>query len=226
MRCSSTGSTPRSVQRASRSRSSVANPTVLSAGRSCAGQRTAEASPSSRSPASSSRMMPSCSALVISRGGGVPLRWAASRSTANAYECTVRTSGSRTTARSPALSSVAVIAALACAPRRAEPVSSRTDSGSASGCDVCGGGVDQQGALAGAWPAQHAHRAAHARLGQRGRSELGVWCGHVGMTPRGSDKTGRTRPAWPASTRVEPSRLARPPLRPCPARRRSWPSTG
>ena len=41
-------------------------------------------SPSSRSPASSSRMMPSCSALVISRGGGSPLRWAASRSTANA----------------------------------------------------------------------------------------------------------------------------------------------
>ena len=43
-----------------------------------------QASPSSRSPASNSRMMPSCSALVISRGGGSPLRWAASRSTANA----------------------------------------------------------------------------------------------------------------------------------------------
>ena len=34
MRCSATGSTPRSVQRASRSRSSLAKPTVLSAGRS------------------------------------------------------------------------------------------------------------------------------------------------------------------------------------------------
>ena len=31
-------------------------------------------------------MMPSCSALVISRGGGSPLRCAASRSTANAYD--------------------------------------------------------------------------------------------------------------------------------------------
>jgi hypothetical protein len=43
-----------------------------------------DASPSSRSPASSSRMMPSCSALVISLGGGSPLRCAASRNTANA----------------------------------------------------------------------------------------------------------------------------------------------
>ena len=76
-------------------------------------------------------MMPSCSAVVISRGGGSPLRWAASRSTANAYECTVRTSGSRTTARLPACSSADVIAARACVPSRAEPVSSRTDSGSA-----------------------------------------------------------------------------------------------
>ena len=32
----------------------------------------------------STKMMPSCSAPVISRGGGLPLRWAASRSTANA----------------------------------------------------------------------------------------------------------------------------------------------
>ena len=88
-------------------------------------------SPSSRSPASSSRMMPSCSAVVISRGGGSPLRWAASLSTAKAYECTVRTSGSRTTARLPACSRAEVIAARACVPSRAEPVSSRTDSGSA-----------------------------------------------------------------------------------------------
>ena len=75
-------------------------------------------------------MMPSCSALVISRGGGSPLRCAASRSTANAYECTVRTSGSRTTARLPARNSAEVIAARAWVPSRAEPVSSRTDSGS------------------------------------------------------------------------------------------------
>jgi hypothetical protein len=75
-------------------------------------------------------MMPSCSALVISRGGGSPLRCAASRNTANAYECTVRTNGSRTTARLPADNRAEVIAARAWLPSRAESVSSRTDSGS------------------------------------------------------------------------------------------------
>ena len=75
-------------------------------------------------------MMPSCSALVISRGGGSPLRCAANRSTANAYECTVRTNGSRTTARLPADNKADVIVARAWLPSRAEPVSSRTDSGS------------------------------------------------------------------------------------------------
>ena len=84
MRCSCGGSTPRSAQRASRSRSSVAKPAVPSAGRSAAGHRDSEPSPSSRSPASSSRMMPSCSAPVTSRGGGSPARAAAWRSTANA----------------------------------------------------------------------------------------------------------------------------------------------
>ena len=52
MRCSRSGSTPRSAQRASRSRSSVANPAVLSAGRRCAGQPEADCGPSARSPAS------------------------------------------------------------------------------------------------------------------------------------------------------------------------------
>ena len=42
----------------------------------------------------------------------------------------MRTKGSRTTARVPAASSADVMAARACVPSRAEPVSSRTDSGS------------------------------------------------------------------------------------------------
>ncbi len=74
-------------------------------------------------------MMPSCSAVVIRRGGGSPLRCAASLSSAKAYECTVRTNGSRMTVRSPARSSAEVRAARACVPSLAEPVSISTDSG-------------------------------------------------------------------------------------------------
>ena len=81
-RSSPVGSTPRSEHRANRLRSSVANPAVLSAGRRCSGQVVAACGPSSRSPASSSRMMASCSALVSSRGGASPARSAARRRTA------------------------------------------------------------------------------------------------------------------------------------------------
>ena len=93
---------------------------------------------------------------------------------------------------SPASSSADVMAARACAPSRAEPVSSRTDSGSVARGDVRGGGLDQQGALAGARAADHPHHAAHSRFGERGRRQIGVRCGHVGMTPRGSDKSTAT----------------------------------
>ena len=191
MRCSRNGSTPRSAQRASRSRSSVANPTVLSAGRSWRGQATAALSPSSRSPASSSRMMPSCSALVISRGGGSPVRCAASRSTAKAYECTERTSGSRTTgATAGAASSGASDRA---AGLRAEPGRTRQQQ---NGFRIgAGGDVRDGGRRSARWscrcPARRA-RAPHREC--RARSTLvevrvgDVRCGHVGMTPRGSDK--------------------------------------
>ena len=54
--------------------------------------------------------------------------------------------------------------------------------------EMCGRGLDQCAGLAGARSAQHAHHTANTGLGQRRRGEGGLRCGHVSMTPRGSDK--------------------------------------
>ena len=130
-RSSSCGSTPRSAQRANRFRSSVANPAVRSAGRRSVGHAVAARGPSSRSPASSSRMMASCSALVTSRGAHRrhARRPAAGPRTRSCARCAPAARERRT--RGPPIASSAVVNLLrARVPMRPEPVSSRTDSGS------------------------------------------------------------------------------------------------
>ncbi|SKS97199.1 Uncharacterised protein [Mycobacteroides abscessus subsp. abscessus] len=66
---SSRASTPRSVHRAMRSRTPVAKPAVVKAGRSEAGH---DPLLSSALPHNNSRTMLSCSAAVMRRGGGFP----------------------------------------------------------------------------------------------------------------------------------------------------------
>ena len=51
---------------------------------------------------------------------------------------------------------------------------------------------ESAGALAGARSTDHSHHAAHSGFGERGRRQIGVRCGHGGMTPRGSDKSARS----------------------------------
>ena len=136
-----------------------------------AARRRRRRSPSSRSPASSSRMMPSCSAVVISRGGGSPLRCAASLSTAKAYECTVRTSGSRIDRATTGLQQRGSDRG---AGPRAEPCRTRQQqNGFRIGAvgDVRGRGLDQRAGLAGTGAAEHTHDTANTGLGQRRRSE-------------------------------------------------------
>ncbi len=130
----SSGPSPRSAARSSRSRSSAAKPGSPSAGRSRSGQCGA---PASMSPASSSRIMACCSGAASSRGGAVSRSTAWARSTANAYEWTVRTRGCRTVRSvspcSPSASPVSsrvIRARMALAARRLA-VSTSTFSGSA-----------------------------------------------------------------------------------------------
>ena len=77
---------------------------------------------------------------------------------------------------------------------RAEPCRTRQQQNGfriGAGGDVGGRGLDQRAGLAGARSAQHAHHTANTGFGQRRRAveTRGVRCGHVGMTPRGSDKS-------------------------------------
>ncbi len=128
-RARSTGPTPRSAARISRSRSWPANARVRRAGRRSVGQPTGSSSGSSPTTSSSSRMIRSCSGPVSSRGDGSPRSAAARRSNPKAYAGKVRTSGSRST-RWP---SCAIRASMRCrsavAPRRPK-VSTRIRSGS------------------------------------------------------------------------------------------------
>ncbi len=128
-RASSTGPTPRSAARISRSRSCWANARVRSAGRRSSGQPTGSSPGSSPTTSSSSRMIRSCSGPVSSRGEGSPRSAAARRSNPKAYAGNVRTSGSRITrCPSPAMRA-SIRWRSSVAPRRPK-VSTRMRSGS------------------------------------------------------------------------------------------------
>ena len=111
----------------------------------------------------------------------------------------MRTSGSRTTARhgSPERATRAARTSAHCASAaasRAEPVSSRTDSGSAPAAMCAAAASTSSVLLPGARTAEHADRAAQPRARARRppahvrRAAQRIGVGHVGMTPRGSDK--------------------------------------
>ncbi|PSK64462.1 hypothetical protein B0E53_03576 [Micromonospora sp. MH33] len=128
-RASSTGPTPRSAARISRSRSCWAKARVRSAGSRSSGHPTGSSAGSSPTTSSSSRMIRSCSGPVSSRGEGSPRSAAARRSSPKAYAGKVRTSGSRTTRwPSPAIRA-SIRWRSSVAPRRPK-VSTRTCSGS------------------------------------------------------------------------------------------------
>ncbi len=135
----------------------------------------------------------------------------------------MRTIGSRTADRPESPSSAAVTAALACAPSLAEPVSSRTDSGSSPGGDARGGGLDQQRALPRAGPTEQAHGAAQTGLGQHGGRQCGAWRGHGRNDTTGVRQVTR-RAGW--QHRRRDLSAARIPLRPgraCPGPARPRP---
>ena len=99
----------------------------------------------------------------------------------------MRTSGSRTAAR-PSLEQGRRDggAGRGAEPRRTREQQNRFRVDPAG--DVRRRGVDEQRRLAGARAAEHAHGAAQTGLGQGVGRQHGAWCGHGGMSPRGSDK--------------------------------------
>ena len=198
MRCSASGSTPRSVQRAIRSRSSVANPTVLSAGRSCVGQRHHRVV----AVLEVTREQFADDAVLLGAGdqprrrvtialGSQPKH----RERVRVHRAHERLPDHRPAARAQQRRRDRR-AGLCTQPRRTRQQQNRFRVEPRG--DVCGRGTDQQAALTRACAAEHPDDAAQARFDERCGRQIGVRCGHGGMTPRGSDK-------WPHQQRLAAS---------------------